>query len=122
MSGAATARRSGGGPWADLRAGAGAGAGDLAAGRRQEAPVVAARLKGQFEDAPGAAVADLTAAGDGAEAAESGAPGPDHELADPRRIGPPVRVERREALVIVVVPVQDERRVRGRPGAPRSAA
>ena len=91
-------------------AGAGPAVGEVpAAEGREEAPVVARGVQRHGQHAVGAAAADLAVGPDRAEALEVAAAGPDDELADPAgRVGPGVGVLRGEALVGVVVAVEDD--------------
>ena len=74
-----------------------------------EFPAVASGLQVQLDDPVRAGVPHLAVRSDRSEAVGVGAAGADDELADTRgRIGHTVRVLRRKALVLVVVPVEND--------------
>src|SRR3954452_6299211 len=80
-----------------------------AAGRGVELPVVARRVKVEFDDAERPRGPELAVRPDRPEVAYLGAASPDHELADPARpILVAIGVLWRETFVVVVVAVDDE--------------
>src|SRR4029077_16869291 len=83
------------------------------AGRGQEPPVVARWVEHELEDAEGLVVADLTGDRRRREGVLVLAARPDDELLDPRRVRVAGRIERREALVVMVVAGQGDVHVRG---------
>ena len=92
---------------ASMAAGA-AGVAEARAVDRHELPLIAAGVEREDRDAPGGR-AHLAVGCDARELVERGAAGADDELADAaRRIGAAIRILRREALVGVVVAVDDE--------------
>ncbi len=96
-------------PAATCMARSGPGVGKRLAGLRQEAPVVPRGMQGQRQHAEGGGVPDLAVRGDRREARIVRAAGADDELADPvRGVQRADRGLRREALVDVIVAVEDD--------------
>src|ERR671916_339195 len=89
-------------------AGPGARIGEGPAGDRDELPVVARWMEGQLEDPEGVVLRDLAGSQPGSQPGEERAARADDELPHPTRRRPlAVRVERREALVVVAVSRED---------------